>query len=454
MATNLGITPKIITLSELFKKSLSIPLYQRPYRWGEKEVAQLLNDILHHQHKKEYRLGTLVIHQNINAIDAQIKTLDIVDGQQRFLTLSLIGIAIHSRLSELSKTRYSLDPNKFVAICNLSIANELSVKQLSHNSAVIRQILTRLSEEQLKAFLHFLLNQCTLVSIELNDISEAFQFFDCQNARGKPLEPYDLLKAFHLREMRNENETTTQATIEHWESEAQKGGKLKPSFNKYLFRAMCWLKQKPAQHFTTGDIALFKGINPDDKNIPPYLMAQAYAHILVNDCNNQPIRHLENQLLSFPFSLAQPLLNGRRFFDFINHYINLIERIKAHDSLKEFLSIENYLGESRKGDKYTKNLFLVSLLIFVDKFGDEHISHAAPLCFYWAYYVRLTQESVYFTSIENHATNSSGLIQHIQRSLTAQDTLNFLLPTIDRCVVTKADGLIRKFENYGLKNVN
>ena len=37
-----------------------------------------------------------------------------------------------------------------------------------------------------------------MVEVVLQDISEAFQFFDSQNARGKDLEPHDLLKAYHL----------------------------------------------------------------------------------------------------------------------------------------------------------------------------------------------------------------------------------------------------------------
>jgi len=46
----------------------------------------------------------------------------------------------------------------------------------------------------------FLLNNCQVAVFILDEISEAFQFFDSQNARGRDLEPHDLLKAYHLRE--------------------------------------------------------------------------------------------------------------------------------------------------------------------------------------------------------------------------------------------------------------
>ena len=37
-----------------------------------------------------------------------------------------------------------------------------------------------------------------------DDVDEAFRVFDSQNYRGKALAPHDLLKAHHLREMREE----------------------------------------------------------------------------------------------------------------------------------------------------------------------------------------------------------------------------------------------------------
>ena len=52
-------------------------------------------------------------------------------------------------------------------------------------------------------FKKYLLEICEMVYVQLDDLDEAFQFFDSQNSRGKPLESYDLLKAYHLREMKD-----------------------------------------------------------------------------------------------------------------------------------------------------------------------------------------------------------------------------------------------------------
>jgi hypothetical protein len=40
------------------------------------------------------------------------------------------------------------------------------------------------------------------VIINVDKVEEAFQLFDSQNTRGKELDPHDLLKAYHLREMK------------------------------------------------------------------------------------------------------------------------------------------------------------------------------------------------------------------------------------------------------------
>ena len=57
----------IVSVKELFKgQKLYIPDYQRPYKWGIKNVTQLINDILLFKCKSAYRLGTIVIHEDTN----------------------------------------------------------------------------------------------------------------------------------------------------------------------------------------------------------------------------------------------------------------------------------------------------------------------------------------------------------------------------------------------------
>ena len=67
---------------------LAIPSYQRIYCWEENNVKCLLDDIFSHLDNQgngriPYRLGTIILHYNNNKYD-------IIDGQQRLITLSLL----------------------------------------------------------------------------------------------------------------------------------------------------------------------------------------------------------------------------------------------------------------------------------------------------------------------------------------------------------------------------
>lgn len=54
-----------------------------------------------------------------------------------------------------------------------------------------------------KELLEYVKDNCELIVVITEDLSEAFQFFNLQNARGKNLYPHDLMKAYHLLEMRD-----------------------------------------------------------------------------------------------------------------------------------------------------------------------------------------------------------------------------------------------------------
>ena len=49
-----------IALSEIFRDTYQIPIYQRDYAWGIKEIIQLLEDI-NTSDNKSYYIGTLVV---------------------------------------------------------------------------------------------------------------------------------------------------------------------------------------------------------------------------------------------------------------------------------------------------------------------------------------------------------------------------------------------------------
>ena len=89
----------IITVKDLLNiDNINIPEYQRPYKWTIKNVNQLIDDIVSFSNKSAYRLGTIVFHKEIKE---EKETLNIVDGQQRFITITLLFKAILVLLGQL-----------------------------------------------------------------------------------------------------------------------------------------------------------------------------------------------------------------------------------------------------------------------------------------------------------------------------------------------------------------
>ena len=98
------LTPEEFSLDDIFKGRYIIPIYQRPYSWGEKQIKQLLSDI-----DESYKFfknsngsnaddsvlfaGTMFIKTEAN-IRNEYTEYTVVDGQQRITTLTLLLMAL------------------------------------------------------------------------------------------------------------------------------------------------------------------------------------------------------------------------------------------------------------------------------------------------------------------------------------------------------------------------
>jgi hypothetical protein len=418
-----SIKPEIISVKQLVTTTnIIIPAYQRPYKWSVKNVNQLLDDILFFYKKPAYRLGTIVYH------DDEDNKLNIVDGQQRTITLLLISLAIKNSQplqEKLSKIRYATpDLNN---IEHLLFTNEESKNNIRNNYYEIQRRIVDFNEDTVR----FFFERCEMVKVILTDISEAFQFFDSQNARGVDLDPHDLLKAFHLREMMdNTSEMERINTVEQWENMELE--QLKNTFSLYLYRIRNWANGKTARKFTKNDVDVFKGISPSVQEPYPFANMYRISHFYVEGYNQDFNRKIDQRNMPFPFQLDQVVINGKRFFEMINHYLSVIKSLKV-TSEKEgiakeiLLTIESYEGRNRTGDKYVRNLFDCALIYYIDKFGLVEIERAIERIFIWAYSVRLTYHSVQLASIDNYALEYPYVFKSIKDALKPNDFLNIKL---------------------------
>lgn len=432
----------ILTVKEALESSLCVPDYQRPYKWLSSHVNQLLDDIILHREKSRYRFGTLVLY----APDAKGEREEIVDGQQRLLTLSLL-------CAVLDKSQQHCSPSLLNQIFN----NPITLRNIEQNLKLIRQRIGQLPTDDLVQIYHYLLYECELVCVTLDSLNEAFQFFDSQNARGKPLATYDLLKAFHLREMNAENEETRFRCVKEWERgicpESTTRPRLDTIISKTLFPIRRWTQGKRGNSFTRSHLSEFKGISIN-QSAWPYTQSLRLLNKLVDEFNNETSRQQDGELMKFPFQIDQPLLNGKRFFEYISYYTLIYKELfyYQHSPVKSLLHIiASYPGTKRTGDGYIHNLFRCTLLYFYDRFGDSHIEKAAEIIFAWCYQLRLEYYSVREETIERAAQNRDGLLHRIKLAVHPDEVIKYVIPVININQIKgkKIDPLVEALSNKG-----
>ena len=419
-------------VGELLKEGkLRIPSYQRPYKWNRKHIRNLFYDLRDAMGKKEYQIGSVILHEND-------RYLDIVDGQQRLISISLF---LHL-LDDLGNYKGA---NQLLS----AEFGEMSCYHASENYNEWKNLTQLVGENQAKDICNFLLENCSVsvITMPQERLSEAFQLFDSQNNRGKSLEPHDLLKAYHLRKQDTEDERI----VEKWEQFVEdKDLSLKELFDKHLFRMRRWSRGETGLtnkrygsylRFTEDFIDDFKGVDLNQNF--PYL---------------ELYRHIEK----LPLSITMPIIDGSKFFEYIE---SAHETIKNH---KDFLNEELGFSDEPEGEeknvaypegmlniynsskgRYLKchNIFLNICSLFADRFGKEELSkEIVETLFIWSYYPRVKSKAIYDATVGNYAAGGRFRQKEVQKLfqlLSHAVTPNDFMIKIDR----------ELFENYTVDKI-
>lgn len=380
-----------LSIRDILSKNLAIPNYQRPYKWKAKHVLNLITDVEHECVKTvptdsdyRYRIGSVILHEEDGVVN-------IVDGQQRLLTIGLI-------LSVIAPE----------TICGFGLFkrvfnNKISLDNLSYNRDQIDKYFKNFDESHKIRFAQYLLDGCEMIVIMASNIAEAFQLFDSQNARGKSLEPADLLKAYHLRSMNDEHEK--RMCVQRWE-EAIDRKLLYPVLSKIIYRCRRWMQRDyDAYDFSNEVIDEFKGVDMNlfkkSTTVLPY-MQQLYVISQLNS-----------------FSISEPIVNGKRFFDYVDHYVAIYEKLfPAIDDLKTNHTGEKYANDNeyqdlvrrncfyspkmyRMGDRRLRNALYCLLVSYYDKFGDDSYREFFKVVYQYVYQLRFELSQIRKESIRN-----------------------------------------------------
>lgn len=414
------------SLSVLLTQKLSIPPYQRPYKWQEKHVIRLLEDTYDsYQRNKEcrYRIGSIILHQ-----EKEGDPVDIVDGQQRLVTISIILYYLNG------KTLGDSD------LLTAKFPNEISATNIVTNYRAIMDWFSSWTAQEKAAFRLYLLDKCNVVTIRLKKLAEAFQLFDAQNARGKSLEPHDLLKAYHLREMEHHQPAERLACVKRWEADVNAGKMV--ILGKYLYRIRSWVRGEDPNVFSKEDIDEFKGVNLRKHKHYPYLKSTLLNDALVTTMEG----HLQ---MPYPFQLTQQIVDGKRFFEYVAYYIEqYADLFKLDDtdySIFYWQFCRNYDGASRRlGDVFIREMYEALVLLYRDKFGNTEFDEVRNVLYKWSYIPRVELSNVQYNSINKYIrerTNAFKIIYQAPHPVVVRK-MKIVLKRIER----RIDPMIILFE--------
>ncbi len=169
-----------------------------------------------------------------------------MDGQQRIISLVLL--------------KQYIEPDFTCTILDKPFSNKITQYNIHRNYGFIRDWFSLKDDDIRRKFANAFKDILEVVVISVNKVSEAFQLFDSQNTRGKALDPHDLLKAYHLREMKKDPYEMEHA-VTKWE--AKDTGKIRELFDVYLFPIWNWSRGSKSRPFTAKEIDTYKGIAED-----------------------------------------------------------------------------------------------------------------------------------------------------------------------------------------------
>lgn len=234
----------------------NIPEYQRPYVWGEEQITALLEDVskaMETDSNKEYFLGCMIwnTRNEKTAKNIEYTYQDILDGQQRFITLFLLHGVIrdfsqkkslkdsvqkrlvqeaddYNNIPERNRIEFEIrDDKDFLEKYIIEMDGTLHVDQLKEiadspkSGASIRSMASGIldmkkwwdakfaenvgSEEQYLAdFYRYLSTKVLALYLATpNNLDDAYNLFTVLNSRGLQLQVSDILRAQNLRVIEN-----------------------------------------------------------------------------------------------------------------------------------------------------------------------------------------------------------------------------------------------------------
>lgn len=264
----------------LDKVKYVIDFFQREYRWGRKQIEQLIDDLTTKflsnykegderkeiQNYERYYLGPIVLSQKEDK-------RSIIDGQQRLTSITLLLIYLNNiqknRSEQVSindlifsekygQKSFNLDVSERKEIIELLYKGE-SFNHLNNTSESVSNIIERyrdieeLFPEEIKGkllpyFIDWLIDNVIFVEIITYLDEDAYTIFETMNDRGLNLTPTEMLKGYILSNLKDIEQK--KEINELWKNKIYSLRKISKEEDLEFFKA--WLRAKYANSIRPG----------------------------------------------------------------------------------------------------------------------------------------------------------------------------------------------------------
>ena len=257
-----------------------IDYFQREYRWENKQMVQLIEDLTYTflkaytdgdereevENYQNYYLGPIVLSQNKGK-------LSIIDGQQRITSIILFLIYLN-HLQGNSDCAVSIDEliyaekfgKKSFTLsddardeCLKSLYNKGEYKLKEIDDETVKNMVERyldipnafpeeISNEKLPYFIDWLIEKVVIVKIKAHSDENAYTIFETMNDRGLNLTPTEMLKGYVLSKIKDKDKRIQLNDL--WKTQIMKLNDYKKNEDIPFFQA--WFRGKYAESIREG----------------------------------------------------------------------------------------------------------------------------------------------------------------------------------------------------------
>jgi uncharacterized protein with ParB-like and HNH nuclease domain len=230
----MNIVPNKLSLAQLFantNEQFIVPSYQRRYSWKIQHTGALFDDIDLLKDNDGHLFGMIILHAG--AYNGGFMTPELVDGQQRLTTLTVLLKSIEKAYRKIERSETAteirkmlqckgpdkvlknklllgdLDNSDYELIMSDGSFEEIENKQLRDAIEYFDYWLSDYNEENLDYYYHKLINIAVIIRLDVTLAQDAYKLFETINNRGLKLSATDIIKNFLLGHASKINDDTT-----------------------------------------------------------------------------------------------------------------------------------------------------------------------------------------------------------------------------------------------------